>query len=185
MNRDDFKTFINTPSCVDGTNSSENAFDKRIEEWKCNECHQQVDKRKEKRKVSRWECIICCDFVLCDDCMEKEEKSQTTTTTTTTTKKQMVMTGGNNRFFWLFIVASMWVVYSLDVEQKRIIRDGLSSIILFTLSTALCSEFQTDIRKGFYGCKWNFMKNCFQNALTTLHEIQQMGCLIHLFFFEE
>ena len=63
-------------------------------------------------------------------------------------------------------------------DEKKIdtlIKQGILSIILFTISTPLCSAFQTDIRKGYAGCKWYFMKQYFETALTTLNQVQKMG----------
>ena len=39
----------------------------------------------------------------------------------------------------------------------------------------VCSQFQSDVRKGYCGCKWTFMKKYFTHALKNLDRIQKMG----------
>ena len=39
----------------------------------------------------------------------------------------------------------------------------------------VCSEFQSDVQRGYCGCKWTFMKKYFTHALKNLHRIQKMG----------
>ena len=38
----------------------------------------------------------------------------------------------------------------------------------------VCSMFQKDIRRGYNGCKWFYMKNAFGNGLELLKEVQEM-----------
>ena len=41
----------------------------------------------------------------------------------------------------------------------------------------ICSQFQTDIRKRFSGCKWFFMTHFLENGLEQLHHVQKMAAL--------
>ena len=53
--------------------------------------------------------------------------------------------------------------------------NDLCAVRLFTADTSFCNEFQTDQRNHNSGCKWNFFRKAFQNALFSLHFAQKMG----------
>ena len=42
----------------------------------------------------------------------------------------------------------------------------------------VCSVFQTDVRDGFLGCKWFYLKDALENALKILHEVRKMGIVL-------
>ena len=39
----------------------------------------------------------------------------------------------------------------------------------------VCGQFQNEVRSRKSGCKWVFMRDCFENALGILNEVQKMG----------
>ena len=51
----------------------------------------------------------------------------------------------------------------------------LWAVGVFTASSRLCSQFQSDLRKSTSGCKWKHMQAAFGTGLKSLQFVQNMG----------
>ena len=87
------------------------------------------------------------------------------------------------------IFSKMMTIKKLLVKNKRKCQeqgiqqmyfDDLWAVGLFTSSTPLCSQFQSDLRKSNSGCKWNQMVGAFYSGLQCLQFVQKMGVVIFL-----